>query len=442
MDDYKTLADHEERTVTQTNDVARLVADRRDFHRHAEPGWGEVRTASLVARRLTELGYHVRLGREVLVEERPGLPPRAELDAAYDRALAQGADVEFAALLADGFTGVTGTIVTGRPGPTVALRFDIDANYGFESGDDSHSAARLGYRSINEGAHHSCGHDAHTAIGLSVAQALAEAAPRAVGEIRLIFQPAEEGLRGGPAMVAAGVADSVDYLLGCHIGVQAQATGEVVAGYRRILASHKFDVHFSGRNAHAGISPHEGRNAVQAAAITVQNLLAISRHGDGETRVNVGTISGGETRNAVPAHATLRGEIRADDNEILDYLRRQVEDVVRGAAAITGVEVRMEFAGGAEGADSSDDLTAVVARVAAGVAGVRDVRLAADFKGSDDMSSFMNAVQRSGGQAVYFGLGSRLGDVHHAPFFDIDDASLPIGRDIFLGCLRELGILR
>ena len=421
--------------------VRTMTADRRDLHRHAEPGWCEVRTASLVARRLADLGYVVRVGREVLAEERPGLPGDDELEAAYHRALGQGADPEYAELMRDGFTGVVATWATGRPGPTVALRFDIDANYGHESSDPAHSAAAGGYRSGNDGVHHSCGHDAHTAIGLAVAHELATAADKIRGELRLVFQPAEEGLRGGPAMVARGVVESVDYLLGCHIGVQARTTGDVVAGYQQILASHKFDVHFHGRNAHAGISPHEGRNAIQAAAITVANLLAISRHGDGETRVNVGTIQGGETRNAVPAYALLRGEVRADDSEILGYLRGQVAGVVQGAAAIAGVESRIEVVGGAEGASSSEELTGVVARVAQRVEGVTQVRDSADFKGSDDMSSFMNAVQRDGGQAVYFGLGSRLGDVHHAPYFDIDDDALVIGRDIFVGCLRELGLL-
>jgi aminobenzoyl-glutamate utilization protein A len=424
----------------RTQAIRAMTADRRDLHRHAEPGWCEVRTASLIARRLTDLGFSVRLGQEVLAEARPGLPPQEELDAAYRRALEQGADRRFAEQLRDGYTGVVASLVGDRPGPTVALRFDIDANYGHESTDPSHTAQARRYRSVNEGVHHSCGHDAHTAIGLAVAHDLVAAGSHA-GEVRLVFQPAEEGLRGGPAMVAAGVVDDVDVLLGCHIGVQARSTGEVVAGYRRILASHKFDVHFRGRNAHAGISPHEGRNAIQAAAIAVGNLLAISRHGDGETRVNVGTIEGGETRNSVPAHAVIRGEVRADDNEILDYLLARVDDVVRGAATSTGVEAETRVAGGADGADSTEELAALVGRVAAGVDGVTSVRPAADFKGSDDMSSFMNAVQRSNGQAVYFGLGSRLGDVHHAPGFDIDDDALVIGRDVFLGCLRELGVL-
>ncbi|SEE68243.1 amidohydrolase [Jiangella alba] len=427
--------------MSRADAVLAMTADRRDLHAHAEPGWCEVRTASLVARRLAGLGYAVRVGREVVAADRPGLPPAAELAAAYDRALAAGADPEYAALVRDGFTGVVATLATGRPGPVVALRFDIDANYGHESADPAHPAERDGYRSRVDGVHHSCGHDAHTAIGLAVAHELAAAGGPSAGEVRLIFQPAEEGLRGGPAMVAAGVADGVDVLLGCHIGVQARETGEVVAGYRRILASHKFDVRFRGRNAHAGISPHEGRNAVQAAAIAVQNLLAISRHGDGETRVNVGTIEGGETRNSVPAHALLRCEVRADDNAILGYLCDRVEEVVRGAAAVTGVEARVETAGGAAGADSTPELAAVVGRVAAGVHGVTRVRDTADFKGSDDMSSFMNAVQDAGGRAVYFGLGSRLGDVHHAPGFDVDDDALVIGRDVFLGCLRELGVL-
>lgn len=418
-----------------------MTADRRDLHRHAEVGWCEVRTASLVARRLADLGFSVQAGREVVAEPRPGLPGADELARAYADGIADGADPEYADRVRGGFTGVVATLRTPRPGPVVALRFDIDANYGNEAEDGTHTAVAGGYRSGRPGVHHSCGHDAHTAIGLAVAAELAGGVERLSGEVRLIFQPAEEGLRGGPAMVAAGVVDGVDTLLGCHIGVQARQTGELVAGYRRILASHKFDVHFSGRNAHAGISPHEGRNAVQAAALTTLNLLAISRHGDGETRVNVGTISGGETRNAIPAQACLRGEVRADDNEILDYLRERVADVVRGAAATTGVDARIEVVGGAEGADSSPQLADLVARVSASVAGVTEVREVADFKGSDDMSSFMNAVQGSGGQAVYFGLGSRLGDVHHAPYFDIDDDALPIGRDVFLACLRELGVL-
>lgn len=413
---------------------------RRDLHRHAEPGWCEVRTATLIAGGLKKLGYDTRIGDEVLVKDRMGLPSERELRAALARALEHGADPELAHRVAGGYTGVVGVIRGGQPGPTIGLRFDIDANYGIES-TTGNNAAVAGYDSINPGVHHSCGHDAHVAIGMAVAKRLMDQRAGLKGEVRLIFQPAEEGLRGGPAMVAKGVTDGIDTVIGCHIGVQARETGTIIAGYRNILASTKFDVTFRGRNAHAGISPHEGRNAIQAAAIGVQNLLAIHRHGDGETRINVGTIEGGETRNSVPAHARVRAEVRADTTEIIGDLMQQVEQVVSGAGQVCGVETTITEVGGAEAASTSPELAQVIERVARRTEGVCTVRRDADFKGSDDMSSFMTAVQNAGGQAAYFGLGTHLTDFHHAPGFDIDDEALSIGVDLFVGILGELGSL-
>ena len=120
------------------------------------------------------------------------------------------------------------------------------------------------------------------------------------GDIRLLFQPAEEGLRGAAAMIAAGALDGVDFFMGGHLGVQASKLGEIIPGYRNILASVKIDATFRGKSAHAAISPQVGRNALLAACVATQNLLALPRHGEGETRVNVGSLSGGEARNAIP----------------------------------------------------------------------------------------------------------------------------------------------
>ncbi len=102
---------------------SRVIADRRDFHHYAEAGWTEFRTASLVARRLTDLGYQVYLGRDVLADkERMGLPDDAALEAHYQRAFAQGGDAEFLPALQGGFTGVVGTIKNGKgPHPGHAL---------------------------------------------------------------------------------------------------------------------------------------------------------------------------------------------------------------------------------------------------------------------------------------------------------------------------------
>jgi aminobenzoyl-glutamate utilization protein A len=422
-------------------DADGLAALRRDFHRHAETGWTEFRTAAKVATTLRSLGFEVATGRSVVADDRAGVPSPERLAAELERAIAQGADPDVAREFEGGYTGVVGSLRGTGSGPVVALRFDMDANSGPEATEPAHRPARDGFASVNAGAVHSCGHDAHTAIGLGVAEGLAQAADRLRGEVRLIFQPAEEGLRGGRAMASAGVVDGVDVLLGCHVGVQARSNGELIAGYRNILASEKLDAEFTGRSAHAGIDPHEGRNALLAAAIATQNLLAISRHGDGETRVNVGAISGGEARNAIPAHAVVHSEVRADSTPILEYMVRRAHEVVRAAAAMCDVEVELRRVGGAGAASSDPDLAAVVEQVASGLDAVARVRSSADFKGSDDVSELMAAVQRAGGSAVYFGVGTDLADGHHTPTFDIDESALDTAVAAFLGCLRSTGTI-
>ena len=107
----------------------KTVARRRDFHKHAEVGWTEFRTASIVARTLSGLGYQVRTGEEVVDgAAMMGVPPPGELDRQFQRALAQGADPAWAEKMRGGKTGVLGVMTFGRPGPTVALRVDMDAN--------------------------------------------------------------------------------------------------------------------------------------------------------------------------------------------------------------------------------------------------------------------------------------------------------------------------
>jgi aminobenzoyl-glutamate utilization protein A len=226
------------------------------------------------------------------------------------------------------------------------------------------------------------------------------------------------------------------------LGVQALSFGEIIDGYRYILASVKLDVEFRGRSAHAAISPHEGRNALLAACVAAQNLHAISRHGDGETRVNVGLLSGGESRNAIAALAKLHAEIRADTPAILQHVHERALDVLNGAAQIHGVEVSIERVGASSGASSDPELAKVVAKACEGIAEVRSVRGVCDFKGSDDVADMMTAVHKSGGKAVYFGVGTALGEVHHNPRFDFDERALLLGVNVFLQVLRGLGNLK
>jgi len=203
---------------------------RRDFHLHAESGWLEFRTASKVAGILDGLGYQLALGRDVIdADSRMGLPDDATLAQAFQRAREQGAPERWLTAFEGGFAGVVATLDTGRPGPTLAFRVDMDALDLNEQHDDCHRPHRAGFASCNAGMMHACGHDGHTAIGLGLAHVLQQYADRLNGIIKLIFQPAEEGTRGARAMVAAGVLDNVDYFTAIHIGTGVPS-GTVVCG--------------------------------------------------------------------------------------------------------------------------------------------------------------------------------------------------------------------
>lgn len=416
-----------------------MIADRRDLHAHAEPGWCEVYAATKVHGALAAMGWTIRAGAAVIdADARLGLPPQSDFDFFFARAVEDGAEAALAETFRNGFTGLVATLQGRRAGPIIAFRFDLDANRGAESASADHVPVAKHFVSINQGVHHNCGHDGHTALGLALARSIAALHGDFAGEIRLIFQPAEEGLRGARAMVAAGVLDGVDYFVGCHIGIQATRTGEVVSGYTTILGSDKLDVHFHGVGAHAAIAPHEGRNALLAACVAAQNLMAMPRHGKGDTRINIGTLSGGSARNTVPAEATMTIELRAEDADSLAFINEAAQRIIEGAAIMHGVSVTMEVAGGSGPASSDPELDAIVAAAARQVPQVTRIVSRTPFKGSEDAAEMMRAVQEQGGKAVYFGIGSDLAAGHHNAAFDFDEASLAIGLDILRGVAATL----
>jgi aminobenzoyl-glutamate utilization protein A len=254
-----------------------LSAWRRDFHHFAESGWVEFRTAAKVAEILDSLGYELAMGRDVVdAESRMGLPDDATLAREFARARAQGAPEKWLAPFEGGFTGIVATLNTGRPGPTLAFRVDMDALDLSEALDDSHRPFRDGFASCNPGMMHACAHDGHTTIGLGLAQVLKQNEAQLNGTIKLIFQPAEEGTRGARAMVAAGALDDVDYFTAIHIGTGVPA-GTVICGSDNFMATTKFDVSFTGVAAHAGGKPEDGRNALLAAAQAASPCTASPR---------------------------------------------------------------------------------------------------------------------------------------------------------------------
>ncbi|MBN1934013.1 MAG: amidohydrolase [Anaerolineae bacterium] len=405
-----------------------LIADRRDFHCHAESGWCEFRTASLIARRLVELGYEVQAGRAVVRDQdRLGVPAPDVLQARWQRAVDEGGDPEFLECVQEGFTGVVGVLLNGA-GPTVGIRFDIDALDLGESQDAGrHRPAREGFASIHPEASHACGHDAHAAVGLGVAQVLLRLRDRWCGTVKLVFQPAEEGVRGAKAMVGASVVDDVEMMLAHHL-YSGWKLGEVAGSKDGYLATTKFDATFTGAPAHAAGAPEKGKNALLAAATAVLNLYAIPRHQDGVTRINVGRLEAGSGRNVIPAHADLTVETRGATTEVNDYMHAYALRVLEAAAQMHACTLSIRPMGAAQGANSTPELARRVEQIALDLGGFT-LRKTEGGGGSEDYTYMMRRVQERGGQATFVAVGADLADGnsnlgHHTAEFDIDERAL------------------
>lgn len=411
-----------------------LLKWRRDFHRYAESGWVEFRTASIVASTLQEWGFEVKAGREVIKPEaRMGVPSEAFLQQQEQRALSQGAVTEWLPRLSGGFTGVVGILDSGRPGPTVAFRVDMDALDLQESADPDHLPAAEGFASVNANMMHACGHDAHTAIGLGLAYVLSRMKDDLRGRVKLIFQPAEEGVRGARSMVEAGVVDDVDLFFACHVGTGVPL-GEVVCGADGYLATTKIDVTYRGVASHAGGHPEDGKNALLAAASAVLNLHAISRHSGGNSRINVGVLHAGSGRNIIPNHAAFKLETRGDTSEVNEYILSRAMDVIHGAAAMYGVQAEIDIVGKADSSSPSPELLPYIRAQASKVAGVTSIVDTRNASGSEDATYMMERVKQRGGLASYLVFGTTLAAGHHNEKFDIDERVLGIGVQTLALC--------
>ncbi|CVK20346.1 amidohydrolase [Sporomusa sphaeroides] len=403
----------------------KTIARRRDFHKYPESAWTEFRTAAIVADTLSALGYQVLAGDEVIdAQAMMGVPAAAELERHAKRALAQGAKPQWVDKLQGGKTGVIGVLTCAKPGPTVGLRFDMDANDVVEAEDVSHRPFKEGFASVNRGAAHACGHDGHTAVGLAVAEILASVKEQLSGTIKLIFQPAEEGVRGARAMSVKGVVDDVDYFLGLHLGFNTKQTGQLACRIEGFLATTKLDAIFTGVPAHAGAAPEAGRNALLAAAAAALNLHAIARHSQGPTRINVGQLEAGTGRNVLPANAIIKLETRGTTSALNEYMFTESQRIIKAAADMYGVQVETREMGGAAGAENDLCLVERVEKVAAGLGIFKEIMPSCYFGASEDCTYFMERVQQRGGKAAYIMIGAALVAGHHDSRFDFDEAAL------------------
>lgn len=416
-----------------------LVAIRRDFHKYAESGWFEMRTTSIIARKLTEMGYEILLGEDVCDRDsRMGVADEATLEAQYERAVAQGGDPEFLPYTKGGMTGVIGILRCGE-GPTIALRFDIDALGVIESEEADHRPHAEGWRSVNRGMMHACGHDGHAAAGLGVAKVLMDIKDQLHGTVKLIFQPAEEGVRGAKSIVAKGHLDGVDYVLGTHVTNNKNFPNDmVIPGSKDSFATSKYDVVFHGKSSHAGGAPNQGDNAMLAAATAVLNLQAIPRHAGGATRINVGKLVAGSGRNVICDEAFMEIEVRGSTTELNTYVENYAKRILENAAAMHGCTVEYKLMGAAESLVSDLSLAQRLRSVWAKAGFPMPELDLLTLGGSEDFSYMMNAVQKQGGQASFFRTMTTAAAVSHNRRFDFDEVFIERSVKLFCTAVYDL----
>ena len=409
--------------VQQRRDV--FIAMRRDFHMYPEPAWLEYRSAAKVADKLISLGYDVALGSEVLdLNSRMGLPSDEVMKAAMDRAIDEGADPELVEKMGYGKTAIEATMKFSDVGPVVAFRADMDSNDVIESKASNHTPAKNGFRSRHEKAMHACGHDTHMTMGLGLAEYIATHKEGLKGTIKLIFQPAEEGVRGAKAMVKAGVVDDVDLMFGMHIGFNEQLSNCFACSDHGFLATTKLDAVFHGYSAHAGGSPEKAQNAMLAGCTAVLNLQAIARHSQGASRMNVGVFESGTGRNVTPDIAVLKLETRGATTDINDYMIERTKTIIKGAAEMHDCTFEITKQGETPAGRISDDLAREVQSIVEPLGIFKKVPFDYSGGGSEDCAYFLNRVIDRGGRATYMVLGSAIKAPHHNPLFDIDEEDM------------------
>ncbi|MGC1413172.1 MAG: M20 family metallopeptidase [Acetobacteraceae bacterium] len=246
-----------------------LIEIRRDIHANPELGFEEIRTAGVVARELSRLG----------IAHQTGI----------------------------GKTGVVGLIEGGRPGPVLAIRADMDAL-------PIEEKSGLPFASTKPGLMHACGHDIHTTTLIGVAAVLKELAPQLAGTVKLVFQPAEEGIGGMQAMIADGVMDGpkVDLALGFHNHPEIPVGNFGFVHGACLAAADRFDIVVRGKSGHAAY-PHHAIDPIVAAAMLVAQLQTVVSREVRPTHpavVTVGAIHGGTTYNIIPDACLIKGTVR------------------------------------------------------------------------------------------------------------------------------------
>ncbi len=417
-----------------TNSLSMLVADlypqlqawRRDFHRYAESGWFEFRTATWW--RKNSIGWVIACSWAAR-SSRQSLAWGCLRPMSWKRRNSAPAIRGVGKMVAALFRRLRRHRRNARyrpPRPNHRLPRGYGRPRSQRIAVPEHLPFREGFASCNSGMMHACGHDGHTTIGLGLAHVFKSLESQLSGTVKLIFQPAEEGTRGAKSMVEAGVVDDVDFFTAVHIGTGVPA-GELVCGSDSFMATSKLDVTFRGVASHAGARPEDGRNALLAAAQAALGLYAIPRHSEGSSRINVGVLQAGTGRNVIADRAFMKVETRGATNEINAFVYQQALNAIEGAAKIHGVACDIALMGAAQSSKPTQPWVDYIRRQAQQVTELTSVvDRREQAAGSEDATYMMERVKSRGGQASYVIFGTELSAGHHNEKFDFNEQVMAV----------------
>ncbi len=424
--------------------MSKFTEYRREFHKYPENGWREIRTSARIAEILTDMGYTCLMGPDVVNVDsviRLVRPDEEEMAEVMKRAVEQGADPAFVEKTR-GIPGVIAELDTGKEGPVTAFRFDIDCLPYDEPKKEGYRPYDEDYASCNPESVHACGHDAHTAMGLGIAEGILKKKAAYRGKIRLIFQPAEETFCGAISIVDKGHLDDVDNFLAMHVALSAEnkplPSHTVACGCKDFLSDRQLDITFHGRAAHPCGASQEGKNALLAACSAALNLHAIAPHEQGLTRVNVGELHAGIAPNTIAPNAFMVVEYRGETPDICAYLEERVFDILDGSAKAYGMEYTYDDYGEVPAGKSDDAMMDVVRRAAVKVPWFEKIYFEGNVGGTDDAAVMMTRVQKNGGKGTYIGIGTNTTQPVHNAEFDMDEECIDAAIDLCLNVLDEL----
>ncbi len=372
-----------------------IVAIRRDIHAHPELSYKEVRTSSLIAGKLRELG----------------LKPRENV----------------------GGYGVTATIDGSAPGKVILLRADIDALPIVEQ-------TELPFKSQNSGVMHACGHDVHTATLLGVAKILMQLREYFKGTVKLCFQPAEEGNPTGGAqyMIDDGVLQNppVDAAMALHVWNDIPVGKVSLKPGVMMAQSNRFYIKIRGKAAH-GSAPQEGIDAIACAGQIITSLQTVVSRNVGpldSAVVTISKINGGIRYNVLPEEVDMEGTVRIFDDKLDDFVPRRIEEICAGIGQAFQCDVAVEYVKGYQTTDNDPALTALMTTAFKAALGEENVIVAdKPAAAGEDFSAFTKRIP-----SVYFWAGmdsakNRGATNLHSPYLNVDEDVMKTGIKALIG---------